>query len=205
MPKYFESMKYNSYIILFVSILTFQANLITGQEKSVDTVLIASGYGNIYLELYSYRAPLTCANFKRYIELAGNSGGEFYRTVRKNNQPDNLIQIDVIQGGFNISGIDSSLIRTVPLERTNLTGLRHLDGSISMARDAPDSGSTEFFICVGNQPELDFGGGRNPDGQGFGVFGRVIEGMEVVRKIHRANASGQALDPPIPILKITLE
>ena len=66
-----------------------------------------------------------------------------------------------------------------------------MDGAVSMARDGPDTATADFFICVGDQPELDFGGKRNPDGQGFAVFGRVVAGMEVVRRIH-AGARGRA-------------
>jgi peptidyl-prolyl cis-trans isomerase A (cyclophilin A) len=70
-----------------------------------------------------------------------------------------------------------------------------------MARGAPDSATSDFFVCIGAQPELDFGGRRNPDGQGFAAFGRVVSGMDVVRRIHRAPAKGQALAPPVPILE----
>ena len=76
-------------------------------------------------------------------------------------------------------------------ETTRETGLRHLDGVISMARMGPGTANTEIFICIGDQPELDFGGKRNPDGQGFGAFGRVVEGMEVVRRIQAKEADGQ--------------
>jgi peptidyl-prolyl cis-trans isomerase A (cyclophilin A) len=68
-----------------------------------------------------------------------------------------------------------------------------------MARDTPDSARSSFFICIGDQPELDFGGGRNPDGQGFAVFGRVTRGMDVVRKIQGSASQGQRLAPPIRI------
>jgi peptidyl-prolyl cis-trans isomerase A (cyclophilin A) len=84
-------------------------------------------------------------------------------------------------------------------ERTRDTGLRHLDGAISMARNEPESARDQFFICIGDQPELDFGGKRNPDGQGFAAFGRVIRGMHVVRKIHQLPADGQKLTSPVPI------
>ena len=86
------------------------------------------------------------------------------------------------------------------LERTRDTGLTHVDGAISMARDGPDTATSDFFVCVGAQPELDFGGKRNPDGQGFAAFGRVVSGMDVIRKIHAAPASGQSLAPPVKIL-----
>ena len=90
----------------------------------------------------------------------------------------------------------------IPLERTSKTGLRHVDGTISMARDGPETATSEFFICIGDQPELDFGGRRNPDGQGFAAFGRVTAGMEVVRRIQQSPAREQRLDPPITILRI---
>jgi peptidyl-prolyl cis-trans isomerase A (cyclophilin A) len=90
----------------------------------------------------------------------------------------------------------------IKLERTNKTGIRHLDGTISMARDGPDTGTSDFFICIGNQPSLDFGGKRNPDGQGFAAFGRVLLGMDVVRRIQEAPAKGQALQPPVAITNI---
>jgi peptidyl-prolyl cis-trans isomerase A (cyclophilin A) len=88
----------------------------------------------------------------------------------------------------------------IALERTSLTGLRHTDGCVSMARAEPDSATSDFFVCIGDQPSLDFGGRRNPDGQGFAAFGRVVRGMDVVRKIQRAPAEGQQLTPPVKIL-----
>ena len=91
----------------------------------------------------------------------------------------------------------------IVLERTSVTGLTHMDGALSMARVGPDTGAAEFFICIGDQPSLDFGGKRNADGQGFAVFGRVTKGMEVVRKIQSAPAKGQLLEPPVRILRIT--
>jgi peptidyl-prolyl cis-trans isomerase A (cyclophilin A) len=68
-----------------------------------------------------------------------------------------------------------------------------------MARLGPDTATQSFFICIGDQPELDFGGERNPDGQGFAAFGRVVAGMDLVRAIHASPADGQQLDPPVPI------
>jgi peptidyl-prolyl cis-trans isomerase A (cyclophilin A) len=71
-----------------------------------------------------------------------------------------------------------------------------------MARDGPDTATSDFFLCAGDQPELDFGGKRNPDGQGFAAFGRVVKGMDVVRALQAAPADGQTLSPPIKILKV---
>ena len=90
----------------------------------------------------------------------------------------------------------------IKLERTKDTGLLHKNGVISMARDGPDTATSDFFICVGDQPELDFGGKRNPDGQGFAAFGIVTKGMDVVKKIQHAKADKQTLTPAITIKKI---
>jgi peptidyl-prolyl cis-trans isomerase A (cyclophilin A) len=90
----------------------------------------------------------------------------------------------------------------IKLERTKDTGLKHTDGTISMARDGPDTATSDFFVCIGDQPELDFGGKRNPDGQGFAAFGRVTKGMYVVKKIQKSAAKEQALTPPVTIKKV---
>ena len=71
-----------------------------------------------------------------------------------------------------------------------------------MARETPDSAQDEFFICIGDQPELDFGGKRNPDGQGFAAFGKVTKGMDVIKKIHTANSKEQLLEPTIKIQRV---
>jgi peptidyl-prolyl cis-trans isomerase A (cyclophilin A) len=178
-----------------------------GSQQPADSVSIVfeTEHGDIRAMLYCRQAPITCSNFLHYIDLIGEKGGSFYRTVTPDNQPNNRVRIQVIQGGFQTGGLDSVDIIPIPLERTSLTGLRHLDGTLSMARSDPDSGTTEFFICIGDQPSLDFGGQRNPDGQGFAAFGRVTRGMEVVRKIQHSPADGQSLAPPIRILLIGRE
>ena len=125
-------------------------------------------------------------------------GGRFHRTVTKDNQPDNKVKIEVIQGGINPDKMKDEFA-PIKLERTRDTKLSHKDGTISMARDGADSATSDFFICIGDQPELDFGGKRNPDGQGFAAFGKVTKGMDVVRRIQTSPAKDQALDPPITI------
>jgi peptidyl-prolyl cis-trans isomerase A (cyclophilin A) len=176
-------------------------------QNHADSVSIVfqTALGEIHAVLYCRQAPVTCANFLEYIDLIGEEGGTFYRTVTPGNQPNNRVRIEVIQGGFQTGTIDSADIIPIPLERTSLSGLRHLDGTLSMARSDPDSGTTEFFICIGDQPSLDFGGKRNPDGQGFAAFGRVIQGMDVVKNIQQSTANGQSLTPPIPIFRIGRE
>jgi len=166
-------------------------------------VVISTELGEIEVEIEADRAPIASRNFLRYLDAQKYDGGRFYRTVTTlpDNQPQNPAKIEVIQGGM-AAERENEAFAPVPLERTRDTGLRHLDGTISMARDEADTATHEFFICVGDQPSLDFAGPRNPDGQGFAAFGRVVRGMEVVRKIHRAPSEGQSLKPPIKILRV---
>ena len=172
----------------------------SGQESKV-LININTEIGNIMLELYPEVAPITVANFLKYVDAGHFAGGSFYRSVAMENQLDNDIKIEVIQGGLAGSGKQSG-IEPVEHETTEVSGLKHLDGTISMARSRPGTASSEFFICINDQPSLDYGGMRNPDGQGFAAFGKVIEGMDVVRKIQKSNAEGQNLKPKIKILDI---
>ncbi|MFC1535634.1 peptidylprolyl isomerase [Candidatus Neomarinimicrobiota bacterium] len=174
--------------------------LFTGCQTKPPQVLIRTELGDIRVELYPDQAPVTAANFLRYVDEGHFAGALFYRTVHMDNQPDSPVKIEVIQGGL---AVDTSFYPPIEHETTAMTGLKHLDGTISMARLEPGSASSEFFICIGDQPELDFGGRRNPDGQGFAAFGRVIHGMDVVRLIQQQPANGQWLEPPIAIANIT--
>ena len=169
--------------------------------QSPVRVLVQTERGNIVLEIDVMHAPNTAANFLRYVDAGHYDGGTFHRTVKMDNQPDNPVKIEVIQAGVSADRAKDGF-PAIPLERTSVTGLRHTDGAISMARGQPDSASSGWFICINDQPSLDFGGARNPDGQGFAAFGRVLEGMDVVRAIQRApNTDAQRLTPPIKILK----
>ena len=164
-------------------------------------VTISTDEGDIVVELDDTRAPVTTANFLRYVDAGLYENGTIYRTVHADNQPDDSVRIAVIQGGVDRERREEAF-EPIRMEPTGETGLRHLDGVISMARLEPGTATSEFFICVGDQPELDFEGRRNPDGQGFAAFGRVVRGMEVVRKIHQRPADGQMLEPGIPILSV---
>ncbi|MCJ7563163.1 MAG: peptidylprolyl isomerase [Candidatus Aminicenantes bacterium] len=160
-------------------------------------VLIKTELGNIVVEIYQDKAPMTAANFLKYVDSKLYDGSVFHRTVTMDNQPNNAVKIEVIQGGQ--LGPEKSF-PAIALERTSVTGINHVDGAISMARSGPDSATSSFFICIGDQPELDFRGKRNSDGQGFAALGKVIAGMNVVKKIHKSPAEGQNLKPPIGVL-----
>lgn len=161
-------------------------------------VVIETEMGAFELELDVARAPVTASNFLRYVDGGHYDGGTFFRTVHAENQPNDSIRIAVIQGGRNPDAA-ADPFPAIALERTSETGLRHIDGAVSMGRTGPDTATDSFFICIGDQPSLDFGGMRNPDGQGFAAFGRVIEGMDVVRAIHAAPYEAQRLTPPVRI------
>jgi peptidyl-prolyl cis-trans isomerase A (cyclophilin A) len=166
-------------------------------------VIITTELGEIEVELYPDQAPVTVANFLKYVDAGFYRGGTFYRVVTPENQPNDKIKIEVVQGGINPQHTTEAFPR-IKLERTKDTGIRHVDGAISMARGEPDSATSAFFICVGDQPDLDYGGMRNPDGQGFAAFGKVVRGMEIVRKIQQRPADEkQHLTAPVGITNVT--
>ena len=162
--------------------------------------------GTIEIEVDTDRAPVTAANFLKYVDGGFYDGGTVNRAVRADNTVRHDVKIEVIQ-----FQIDSARRRQqfppIALERTSVTGLKHVDGAVSMARNGPDTATASFSIVIGDQPEMDHGGKRNADGQGFAVFGRVVRGNDVVRAI-QASPTGQTgaygtetLDPPIKVLK----
>jgi peptidyl-prolyl cis-trans isomerase A (cyclophilin A) len=167
--------------------------------QSPVRVVVETEVGKIEVEVDVGRAPVTAANFLHYVDSGDYDGGQFHRTVTRENQPDNPVKIEVIQASV-AEARKSAERAPIPLERTTKTGLSHVDGTLSMARGEPDSATSSFFICIGEEPELDFGGRRNPDGQGFAAFGRVVSGMDVVRKIQGSPREEQRLTPPIRIL-----
>lgn len=201
--------KYITLIILISN--TFLTNHVFAKEQVSKTqkAIIHTDLGDIKIELYAAKAPVTVANFIRYIGAGAFNEGRFYRVVRLDND-NGSPQIEVIQGGANPNFKDFTAI---PLETTKQSGVKHLDGSLSMARGAPNSATSMFFICIGPQPSLDFGGMRNPDGQGFSAFGTVIAGMHIVKKIHQIRdtlkvedeyVQDQILAKPVQILNIEL-
>jgi len=177
--------------------------------QSPVRVRVQTELGDIVVEVDPVRAPVTAANFLKYVDAGHFNGGVFHRTVKMDNQPESTIKIEVIQAGVNPARAKEGF-PPIALERTSTTGLLHKDGVISMARGAPDSATSGWFICINDQPSLDFGGMRNPDGQGFGAFGRVVSGMDVARKIQAApsstnrttNTEAQRLTPAVKILKV---
>ena len=176
------------------------------QPHANAVVVFETGKGNIEIEVDAARAPLTAANFLKYVDGGFYDGGTINRAVRPDNTVRHDVEIQVIQ--FQTARArQRDQFAPVPLERTSVTGLTHVDGAVSMARNGPDTATGSFSIVIGDQPEMDFGGKRNPDGQGFAAFGRVVKGMDVVKAI-QASPTGtrgpygpESLDPPIAIVK----
>ena len=191
-------MKWKGMLLLLMGILPL---LITAKPgKWREKIVIFTEWGDIGVKLDLKRAPLTSLNFIRYVDAGFFDSACFYRVVRMDNQPENKVKIEVIQGG-RYEKEDKGFLPILH-ETTAATGIRHRNGTISMARNQPGTATSEFFICIGNQPELDFGGKRNPDGQGFAAFGKVTRGMEVVKRIHGVSAPGQYLEKPVLIIHI---
>lgn len=164
-------------------------------------VEIHTALGVAEIELHTSKAPVTVTNFLRYVQAGFYNGGVFFRSVKAGNQPTNDIKIQVLQGSADPAR-ESDYFPAIALERTRDTGLKHRDGTVSMARAEPDTAQHHFFVCIGDQPELDFGGRRNPDGQGFAAFATVVRGMDVIRKIHDLPTKGQLLNEPMKIQRM---
>jgi peptidyl-prolyl cis-trans isomerase A (cyclophilin A) len=182
----------------------FGAHAADNARVKLDTSL-----GAIIIEVDVRRAPLSAGEFLRYVDLGLYDGGAFYRVVRADTDTA-PVRIDVVQGG--LTALDRAL-PPIAHESTARTGIHHKDGTISLARrEVGTASGAKFFICLGNQPALDFGGNRNADGQGFAAFGRVIKGMNIVRKIYglpvdpnsgTGPGKGQTLADPVVIQAAT--
>jgi peptidyl-prolyl cis-trans isomerase A (cyclophilin A) len=179
-----------------------------GQEASPPAitpvsveVIVHTSLGDIVLALAKDRAPVTVNNFLRYVDQKRFDGCNFYRAVKLDDEG----KFGLIQGG--LRGNPKRVFKPIAHEPTTVTGLSHVDGAISMARAEPGTASGDFFIVVGDTVSYD----AQPDGDpGYAVFGRVIEGMDVVRTILGQPRSedgqgvmkGQMIANPVKILTV---
>lgn len=196
------------FLIVCISVILLPAIFLSacgGEKKS--HIVLETELGNIEIEIYNERAPLSAADFLYYVDNGLYDGEGFYRAVRPGTDPRGL-DMEIIQGGLLIM---ETVTAQIDHETTEMSGLSHTDGAISIARDEPGTGSAAyFFISIGDNTSLDYGGARNPDGQGYAVFGQVVKGMDVVRAIQMretagesddAITQGQFLTEPVKILK----
>jgi peptidyl-prolyl cis-trans isomerase A (cyclophilin A) len=187
------------------SIITVAALLCSCKQKNTTTPLIEiqTSKGDIEIELYPLQAPKTVAAFLSYIDAGYYDNGSFYRVLNTENQPSNAEKTELIQGGiWQTKNKEAIKIPGVPHETTQQTHILHTDGVISLARREPGTATTEFFICIGKQPGLDYGGENIEDKQGYATFGKVVKGMDIVRKIYRQPENDQYFDPPVAIFSI---
>ncbi len=199
----FDSMKriMKNILIVFVFLLSACATKYKNPHIAIQTE-----YGDIEIELYPDQAPKTVAAFLSYIDSGYFKRSSFYRVLNDENQPSNAPKTELIQGGiWKTNNKLAAQLKGIPHETTQQTKILHKNGVISLARLAPGTAGTEFFICVGDQPGLDYGGENIEDRQGYAAFGKVVKGMDVVRKVYRQNEDGQYFYSPVGILDIVRE
>lgn len=187
---------------LIAAVLTLAASpaLAAGKPR----VAIETDKGTIVVELEDQKAPITAKNFLYYVDKHRFDGGQFFRANRAKGAP----------GAGSIQGQPKPYSRRAPPiahESTLKTGLKHKAGAISMGRDAPGSATADFFICASAQPYLDAKPGKSDAAQGYAVFGYVVQGMDVVKKILAGRTDGQTdvpsmkgqiLNPPVKIISM---
>lgn len=188
---------------LFLFILIVPIFSCTHPTYKYPHVKIKTNFGDIEIELYPDKAPNSVSAFLSFVDSGIYKGGSFYRVLKEENQPSAAFKTELIQGGIWQTNYKKGIaLPHVPHENTNITGLSHTDGTISLARTAPGTASSEFFICVGDQHAYDYGGRANPDGQGYAAFGKVFKGMEIVKEIHHQPEDGESFYPPLEIINI---
>ena len=168
------------------------------KNKESPRILIVTPFGDIEAELYPKKAPKTVAAFLSYVDSDVYENSSFYRVLKDDEMPTEY-NTGLIQGGLwpekkNVPGI--------PHESTNISGLSHTDGTLSLARTEAGTATTEFFICIGDKPQLDSGKAGTGDGLGYAAFGKVVKGMDAVRKIQAERSSGDHFSKKIPINNI---
>ena len=197
-------MMYRTGVKDFVAGILFVFSCSQPVKYSRPTIDIQNYYGDIIIELYPEKAPKTVAAFLSYVDSGYYRKTSFYRVLKKEDQPTNVAKTQLIQGGLWQTNIKKQqTIPGIPLETTEQTGILHTEGVISLARnEEPNSGNTEFFICLDDQPDYDYGGDASPDGKGYVNFGKVIKGMRYVRQIQEQPDFESNLSPPIKIINI---
>lgn len=194
------------FLLVLLALIACSSNA-TDAEATTVHIQMSTSIGDIGIDVYKKAAPITAQNFLRLVDGEHLNGGMFYRTVSPDNDNGSPV-ISVIQGGI---GDAEGPFAPIAHETTKDTGLLHVDGAISMARGDVGTATTEFFICIGDQLALDFGAARNPDKQGFAVFGRVVTGKSIVKAIHERPSdapteseymAGQIYEEPIEIISV---
>ncbi|PVM74519.1 peptidylprolyl isomerase [Caulobacter radicis] len=157
--------------------------------KPPTRVAVETPLGRIVIELHTKEAPITTANFLRYVDQKRYDGATFFRASRAPGAPE----YGLIQGG--VQGDPRRVLPPIAHEPTTRTGLKHVSGTVSIARNAPGTATSDFFILIGDAPGLDANPAASGDNQGFAAFGTVVEGMDVAQKILALPTPGKAINP----------
>ena len=186
-------------------LFTISLFVMLGCSQSADKnphILISTAEGEIEGELFPDKAPKTVAAFLSYVDSGFYTNSSFYRVVLAEGLSSSA-NTGLIQGGiWQTNESQHPNLPGIPHESTKQTGLSHTSGTISLARTAPGTASTEFFICIGDQTQFDYGKGNSADTLGFAAFGKVVKGMPVVRAIQQENKHGESFDQKIVIKSI---
>ena len=163
----------------------------SGSQAAHPSVLLKTSEGDIRVELYPEKAPKTVSNFLDYVKSGQYNGTIFHRVI-----PGFMIQ----GGGYTQSFAEKPTRAPIPLESKN--GLKNSVGTLAMARTSdPNSATAQFFINTVDNPNLDY---PQPDGHGYAVFGHVVSGMDVVKKIELVPTSEQAMMQNVPVTPVTI-
>ena len=185
-------------LLLTINIISCSHPIYTNPHVKIETQ-----FGDIEVELYPDKAPKSVAAFLSYVDSGFYKHSSFYRTLKEEDQPSASFKAELIQGGIWQTNYKKGIsLPGIPHESTKQTGILHKNGTLSLARTVPGTASSEFFICIGDQPAYDYGGSANPDEQGFAAFGKVIKGMDIVRKIHQQPDNEESFVSPVEIINI---
>ncbi len=187
-------------LYLFIFLFSLSCSHKKYQYPNVE---IQTQFGKIQVEVYPDKAPESTAAFLSYVDAGLYKNSSFYRVLKEENQPSSSFKSKLIQGGIWQSNNKKAItLKGIPHEITQQSGILHTNGTISLARTNPGTATSEFFICVGDQPAYDYGNNANPDKLGYAAFGKVVNGMDVVNRIHQQPENGEAFSPFIIIKNI---
>lgn len=196
---YLQSMKYK-YLLVILAGLFFSCS---GPRSKNPHIEIQTKFGDIEVELLPDQAPKSVAAFLSYVDSGYYKNTSFYRTLNDDNQPTGSAEVALLQGGlWKTNHFPNLKLTGIPHENTQQTKILHTNGTISLARQEPGTATTEFFICVGDQSGFNYGGDNNPDKQGYAAFGKVLKGMELIRKFYNQPTNGEYLTQQVDIMNI---
>lgn len=181
------------FVILILSLHACASN----PESKHPVVKVETTHGDIFIEVYDAAAPITAKHFLNEVDKGTYVNTKFYRVLQSD--PGGTYNTGILQGGVYGSTL---VVDKIQHEATNTSKLTHTNGTVSMARLEPGTASSEFFICIGDQSSLDYGRRGTEDSLGMAAFGKVIEGMDVVKSIHSEAANGDKLVKPVIIKRM---